>query len=204
MVSIPKKVIDLIVNSESEINRNDFETLYEKAEEQLEPSSVGILSSVFIDSGIDPLKYLKAVPPHFLRKVQGIDQIDIPNNIEHIGQAAFWSCYDLTQMIIPESVKMISRSAFFRCPKLEFVSIKGNVSIIDTHVFGLCPSLIEVSLPEAVTEIREEAFEGCYSLAKIFYGGSMNSWNKVKIGDSNNTLNFCTIHCIDGDITKRK
>ena len=113
-----------------------------------------------------------------------------------IGEYAFESCTDMTDVEIPESVVRIRAEAFGGCHGLADVEIPKNVMHIDVMAFGFCyrftvdpanaayssrnglllskdgRTLVrgvngEVEIPSCVTVIGDSAFDGCPLLESV-------------------------------------
>ena len=108
-----------------------------------------------------------------------INKVIIEEGVTGIGEYAFASCTNLTEVRIPKSVTSIGAYAFASCTGLTEAQISGPVINIEESVFLECENLKKVTLPETVTGIGECAFAGCYDLAEIRIPASVTS-----IGDS--------------------
>ena len=113
-----------------------------------------------------------------------------------IGEYAFESCTDMTDVEIPESVVSIRAEAFGGCEGLANVEIPRNVMYIDVTAFGFCyrftvdpanavyssrnglllskdgRTLVrgvngDIEIPSSVTEIGDSAFDGCPLLESV-------------------------------------
>ena len=113
-----------------------------------------------------------------------------------IGEYAFESCTDMTDVEIPESVVSIRVEAFGGCEGLANVEIPRNVMYIDVTAFGFCyrftvdpanavyssrnglllskdgRTLVrgvygDVEIPSSVTKIGDSAFDGCPLLESV-------------------------------------
>ena len=113
-----------------------------------------------------------------------------------IGEYAFESCTDMTDVEIPESVVSIRAEAFGGCEGLANVEIPRNVMYIDVTAFGFCyrftvdpanavyssrnglllskdgRTLVrgvygDVEIPSSVTKIGDSAFDGCPLLESV-------------------------------------
>lgn len=98
--------------------------------------------------------------------------VEIPESLDGvtvkaIGEVAFSSNEDITEVTIPEGVESIGAEAFLNCPNLEFVDIPDSVTTIEELTFFMCENLEEVSLGDGITTIEENAFYGCSSLENI-------------------------------------
>ena len=138
------------------------------------------LTAIFLDIGVDPLKYLKNVP-----KFYGVDLFEgklvLPNNIELIDEHAFVCCKQLNRVVIGNNVKTIKNWAFSDCVNLEVVN-----------------------LPKSINQIESYAFSDCIGLHTIIYAGTMSDYDNI-IMDTSAVFNEIStpidVICSDGEFT---
>ena len=139
-----------------------------------------------------------------------VRELVIPDGTVNVGNA-FEGCGSLTSVIIPDSVRIIGDSAFRYCDNLASIKIGNGVTSIGAYAFQGCCNLSNIVIPANVTSIGEWAFEGCESLRSVtisnkvtniysyaFYGcnslinvyflGTEEQWNAVKIDKGNSDL----------------
>lgn len=109
-----------------------------------------------IEAGLDPLSYIQKIPRRFLMN-SGLTTIEIPDNIEGIGEEAFRNSSNLKEAILEEGVEYISSNAFTNCTALSRVDL-GTVTAIRDEAFSGCDSLKEIILPETVTMLGRNVF----------------------------------------------
>ena len=99
----------------------------------------------------------------------GFINTTIPDDIKHIGHAAFGelSSSEFTTIHIPDGVVSIGDHAFCHCEFLDSIAIPRYVTAIDSGAFAGCYGLKGIRLPEGLNEIRYMAFDGCYELKSI-------------------------------------
>ena len=107
-----------------------------------------------------------------------IKTIIIEDGVSNIGDFAFGSCTNLTNITIPNSVTSIGYDAFYYCRSLKSVTIPNNVTSIGKSAFEYCTGLTNVTIGNSVTSIGEHAFAYCSSLASITIPDSV-----ISIGD---------------------
>ena len=72
----------------------------------------------------------------------GLTEIEVPDTVTIIGEAAFVGCTEVEKVVLPETVEVIGEFAFFGCAALE-----------------------ELVLPTGELEVSDTAFLGCLGLA---------------------------------------
>jgi len=97
----------------------------------------------------------------------------IPADIPVIGNYAFYTCADLTEINIPASVTEIGWSAFEGCTGLTKIEIPNSVKIIDCYSFAGCSGLTEITIPDFIKEIGHYAFSDCSGLTKLTISASV-------------------------------
>lgn len=107
-----------------------------------------------------------------------------------IGNAAFLSCMELTEISIPESVTSIGGSAFMNCFGLKSVTIPPFVTNIEAFAFFYCKGLTEVTIPKSVSFIGEQVFAGCSSMTDIYVEDGNEYYSSVSgvLYDSRQTV----------------
>lgn len=101
-----------------------------------------------------------------------IKSIVIENGITSIGDNAFDSCINLTEVSLPDSITEISYGSFTNCSSLSTITIPETITSIKAYSFEACTSLSEITIPQNVTSIDESAFNGCYNLSTIIFKGN--------------------------------
>lgn len=89
----------------------------------------------------------------------------INDRVTTIGNCAFYSCTNLTDVSFPEVIS-IGDSAFYGCTKLISVSFP-KATKIEWYAFGFCQNLTEVSFPMATGQIGTSAFYSCIVLTSV-------------------------------------
>ncbi len=92
-----------------------------------------------------------------------------------IGDNAFRSCTELTNVTMPNSMLSIGALAFYNCSKLASVTIPNSVTSIGNNAFKFCKGLTSATIGDAVRTIGDEAFFGCNILNNVSIGTSVTS-----------------------------
>lgn len=107
-----------------------------------------------------------------------IKKIEIGNNVENIGNAAFSRCESLSSVAIPAEVSL-GECAFSNCYSLTFVTIPTGTtrigSVFGGKVFSYCHSLASIAIPKSVTSVGQNIFSSCESLTSITMPSGMGS-----------------------------
>ena len=196
------QVKDFIEENAQLLENEDFYEFYQKAYKSFEHEIdlIGELTGVFLDSGINPLDYLKEIPNGFLSGQSFIKTYSIPGHITSIGSEAFQDCKNLTSVIIPDSVTSIGSGAFSECG-FEHMTLPNSISLIDSYAFHACGNLKRITIWNSVTSIGDYAFCFCWNLTRITYKGTIAEWKNIVKGECwNKYIQSCIIKCVDGEI----
>lgn len=87
-------------------------------------------------------------------------KIILLNNINNIGDGAFYSCSKLKGVIIPESVSVLGNQVFYKCSKLISIELPDTITKLGVHLFNGCESLESVRLPSSLTSFPASIFRG--------------------------------------------
>lgn len=120
--------------------------------------------------------------------------LTIPNSVTSIEGSAFYDCQNLTDFVIPNSVSDIGLYAFYNCRTLTKIVLPDGLETISDSMFDKCSNVEFVIIPTSVTFISSRAFYDMSRLKDIYYAGTEEQWNDIKIGYQNYDLNKATIH----------
>lgn len=148
------------------INSNNFDALYKIARQNFVGSYVGTLTRLFLESGINPLKYMNKVPDSFLSWDREVQAFSVPSGIEFIEESAFYGCENLTHIHLPEGLKSIGTIAFGDCSSLTSIDIPKSVASIGFGAFT-DSGLTKILIPENVSNMKFNAFERCKNLKEV-------------------------------------
>ena len=74
---------------------------------------------------------------------------------------------NMLSVIIPDSVISIGEDAFYSCINLTNVDLGSNITAIENYAFRNCNKLKSVIVPDSVTHLGSGVFSGCNSLESI-------------------------------------
>ena len=127
--------------------------------------------------------------------------IELPDNLETIGCAAFQKCTKLDNVVVPASTITIEERAFSWCEGMTSIVLPEGLATIGTNAFYECLSLKQVIMPNTVTTLGEGVFSGCSNLIEITLPGGVatlsdyrmfngcNKLEKVTLGDGIKSVN---------------
>lgn len=87
-----------------------------------------------------------------------LTQVDLPNTLTTIQDAAFYNCTKLKEITLPNSVTQLGEGVFQGCSSLSQVRLSENLKTLPTSTFDGCKALMEFDFA-GITEIGEEAFQ---------------------------------------------
>lgn len=103
-----------------------------------------------------------------------LETLNMPN-VTSIGDHAFGSCMELTNITIPSGVTTIEYATFMQCVKLANVTLPDGLTSIGEYAFAACFGLTSISIPASVTTIGESAFSNCSELTSISIPASVTT-----------------------------
>ncbi len=112
-----------------------------------------------------------------------IKTVKIPSTVTYIGDLAFGGCVGLIHISVDSNNKA-------------FVDLGGILYSKDKTRLILFPGssqVPEISISATVEKIEDMAFYNCPSLKSIKYGGTLQNWNNIKLGDNNYGLYSASI-----------
>ncbi len=140
-----------------------------------------------------------------------LNSVNIPDSVTSIGNGAFLGCKGLTDIVIGNGVTSIGDFAFQRCTNLESVTRGNSVTYIGLKAFAECRSLTSfvipdgithldavfpectrlktVTIPESVVFITRGAFYDCRKLTDVYYRGTEEQWDTIRIDDDEKNRN---------------
>ena len=98
-----------------------------------------------------------------------LTEIAIPDGVTHIAYGAFMSCGLTGELVIPASVTVIESYAFYDADITSISFVDGcQLTTIGTKAFAYCSNLTAVTVPASVTALEQSAFSDCGALANIY------------------------------------
>ncbi len=94
-----------------------------------------------------------------------LSEADIPLSVERIGNSAFRNTA-IADLVFPEGLSYIGEQAFSGIPAAEVI-IPDSVKYIGSKAFSVCTELQSVKLPKDLKKIPSDLFSACESLESI-------------------------------------
>ena len=101
---------------------------------------------------------------------RSLEEIDIPENVEGIGNYAFSHCQKLINITLPQKISFIGEDAFSQCTSLSKINLPPNIESIGAGAFSWCASISNVNIPDSVHKIENSTFANCTNLSHIQIG----------------------------------
>ena len=132
--------------------------------------------------------------------------VTIPKSVTSIDEAAFARCDELKSISVDQSNTSYSSDSYgvlfdknktviIQYPsgneRLSYI-IPDSVVTIDNGAFDVCKYLTSITIPNTITFIGEYSI--CGTIEDIYYQGTKEQWENVRIDDFNSFLEFVTIH----------
>lgn len=97
------------------------------------------------------------------------------SNTRHIGQSAFYSCRQISDIDFGTSLESVENTAFMYCSALKEVVFPSTFrKIANKQVFLGCMALEKLVLNEGIEEIGDAAFILCTALKEVYVPGSVS------------------------------
>ena len=73
-----------------------------------------------------------------------IKELNIPSSVKTIGENAFNSCHQLTEVVLPEGLETLSNTAFHSCSGLTLIELPKSLKTLGGWAFQACVNLVNV------------------------------------------------------------
>lgn len=120
-----------------------------------------IITSITIDYGVT------SIGTSAFTGCSNVQQINIPDSVEHIDPYAFSFCNGLHTVKLPASLTLISEELFAECANLKNIDIPDTVTEIGTNAFLRCTAFSLTGLPDGIKSIGAAAFEDCGRIEEL-------------------------------------
>ena len=166
-LAIPEKINGKTVVG---ITDNAFESIHEQHAEHL------IIPATVTSVGKESFKKVKSV------------HIKLLGTINSLDVSSFEECTTLETLKLGEGLTSIPYRCFFGASALVTVDIPKGVTIIEENAFASCTDMQTVVLPSTLSSIEDSAFLDCEKLAVVFFNGTKEQFDAIKINGNNSEL----------------
>lgn len=135
-----------------------------------------IITSITIDYGVT------SIGTSAFTGCSNVQQINIPDSVEHIDPYAFSFCKGLHTVQLPSSLTLISEELFAECDNLKNLSIPDTVTEIGANAFLRCKVFSLETLPSGIQRIGAAAFENCGSIENLELPKTLESIGEAAFG----------------------
>lgn len=122
---------------------------------------------------------------------ESLEKVNISKTVKSIGSAAFMDCA-ITEIEFPESVTEIKEAAFAGCNYIQKAVLPSGVKELKYRTFANCGSLSEVILPNTLESIGKQNFSGCTSLKEIVVPENVLSIDLCNFSDDYDSNSDCS------------
>ena len=117
-----------------------------------------------------------------------IRTITIGDGVQSVPSGIFKDYPSVSKVNIRNGVDTVGASAFQGCRSLKTLYLADSVTAIEAGAFSGCSSLDEITMSSAIRTIGVDAFSGCPDSLQLYYGGTDDYWQNVKVSSGNETL----------------
>ena len=105
--------------------------------------------------------------------------LELPESLTSIGAYAFYNCF-FSDIIVPNNVNKIGEYAFASNKQLTNISIGSGCKTLPNNTLSNCANLSTISLTNGLTTIGDAAFANCTALESISIPGSVTQVGTTK------------------------
>ena len=165
--------IKKVIYTKGKTGRIPDSDVYDWYENYYKKSVAGV-SSVLEE--IDLTDGIEYVGNHSFRDFPALTKVDMPSSDISLGYAAFYNCPEL-QSISTSNIISYGEYSFGECKSLKSVSFNSSIESIPSFVFFGCESLKEIVIPDTIRKIGARAFENCISVTKVTIPADVRSYS---------------------------
>lgn len=105
---------------------------------------------------------------------KNLTNIRMSNNVETIADYAFECCTNLESISLPEGVTSIGMRAFYSCGNITSITIPDSVTMLGTFLCGECSNLVTATVGNNVKLTGQGIFQKCSKLNSVTLGNSVS------------------------------
>lgn len=119
------------------------------------------------------------IPDEAFMDLEKVEEIVIPDSVEHIGKGAFKGCKSLKKINLPNSLVILDDFAFSECESLKEITIPTSLHYFSCGVFSHCYNLEKVNTHEEIDFINDLAFFKCKKLKEFEIPSNVQSIHRM-------------------------
>lgn len=123
-----------------------------------------------------------------------IKNLVIPDGVKSISKFAFYGCHEFDSVVLPDSLEKLGNFAFGNCKQITSIRLPKRLRQVGGGAFAYCRKLEEVIITNKWVEIGESSFYDCPALKNVFYAGTKEYWDNLKVDILNQDLLEANIH----------
>lgn len=123
-----------------------------------------------------------------------IENLVIPDGVKSISKFAFYGCHEFDSVVLPDSLEKLGNFAFGNCKQITSIRLPERLRQVGGGAFAYCRKLEDVIITNKWVEIGESSFYDCPALKNVFYAGTKEYWDNLKVDILNQDLLEANIH----------
>lgn len=141
----------------------------------------GVLEEITLPRGIT------YVAPGLFQGCSALHSVTFMGEVDWIGDNAFYACFALTELILPDTVQTLE-GAVLQESGITHFTVPAALTNLPLYTFYRCQNLQTVTLHAGVTDIGYDALGDCISLKAIYYYGTPEEWEAIRMTNDNRAL----------------
>ena len=130
------------------------------------------------DTSIAPKK-VTAIGEKAFHSLSNLTEVTLPEGLTEIENYAFAECKQLTKVNLPKTLEKLGKAAFYGCEKLTEVGALGETKLteIPETCYLECKALTALTIPANIKTVGKGAFQGCTGLKEITLAEGVETLN---------------------------
>ena len=142
------------------------------------------------------------------RFCENLTSVTIPSSVTSVGRDAFSICFKLTSVHISDLNAWCRinfkgdfighdrwlHSLYLNGALVEEIVLPNDISSVPAYAFENTSSIKKVVIPKEITIIEQSAFANCNNITEIYYTGTADEWERIRIADYNDPLLSATVY----------
>jgi hypothetical protein len=141
----------------------------------------GVLEGITLPHGIT------YVAPGLFQGCSSLRSVTFLGEVDWIGDNAFYACFALTELILPDTVETLGGGVLQESGITHF-TVPAGTTDVPLYTFYRCQHLQTVTLHAGVTDIGYDALGDCISLEAIYFHGTPEQWEAIRMTNDNRAL----------------